>query len=130
MDNRNEVREFLASRRAKVTPKQAGIPHFGGQRRVPGLRRGEVATLAGVSIEYYTRLERGNLGGVSDSVLDAVAKAFQLDEAERGHLFDLARAVGRPTKGPTKQFRARWAAHNLHLHRTGVTPRRSTADFD
>ena len=83
MDNRNEVREFLASRRAKVTPDQAGLPRFGGQRRVPGLRRGEVAMLAGVSSEYYTRLERGNLGGVSDSVLGAVATALQLTEAER-----------------------------------------------
>jgi transcriptional regulator with XRE-family HTH domain len=104
MDNRNEVREFLASRRAKVTPEQAGIPLYGGQRRVPGLRRGEVAALAGVSSEYYTRLERGNLGAVSDSVLDTIANALQLDEAERGHLFDLARVVGRPTrKGPAKQ---------------------------
>jgi hypothetical protein len=97
MDNRNEVREFLASRRAHLTPEQAGVPLVGGQRRVPGLRRGEVAMLAGVSSEYYTRLERGNLGGVSDSVLDAVANALQLDEAERDHLFDLARAAGRPT---------------------------------
>jgi transcriptional regulator with XRE-family HTH domain len=98
MDNRNEVREFLASRRAKVTPDQAGLPRFGGQRRVPGLRRGEVAMLAGVSSEYYTRLERGNLGGVSDSVLGAVATALQLTEAERDHLFDLARPAGGPTK--------------------------------
>jgi hypothetical protein len=76
MDNRNQVREFLTSRRAKVTPEQAGVPPFGGQRRVPGLRRGEIASLAGVSIEYYTRLERGNLGGVSDGVLDAIRTIF------------------------------------------------------
>jgi transcriptional regulator with XRE-family HTH domain len=103
MENRNEVREFLASRRAKVTPEQAGVPLQGGQRRVPGLRRGEVAMLAGVSSEYYTRLERGNLGGVSDTVLDAVANALQLDEAERDHLFDLARTAGRPTRRSPKQ---------------------------
>jgi hypothetical protein len=98
MDNRNEVREFLVSRRARLTPERAGLPVFGGQRRVPGLRRGEVAMLAGVSSEYYTRLERGNLGGASDSVLDAVANALQLGEAERAHLFDLARAAGRPKR--------------------------------
>jgi transcriptional regulator with XRE-family HTH domain len=70
---------------------------------VPGLRRGEVAMLAGVSGEYYTRLELGNLGGVSDTVLDAVANALQLDEAERDHLFDLARIAGRPTRRSPKQ---------------------------
>jgi len=92
MDNRTEVREFLVSRRGNVTPEQAGIVG-GTDRRVPGLRRSEVALLAGVSVEYYTRLERGNLAGVSDSVLEAIAEALQLDEAERGHLFDLARAA-------------------------------------
>ncbi|HEV7824068.1 MAG TPA: helix-turn-helix transcriptional regulator [Mycobacteriales bacterium] len=94
MDNRSEVRDFLASRRAKITPERAGLPMFGGHRRVPGLRREEVALLAGVSVDYYTRLERGNLGGVSDGVLEALARALQLDEAERAHLFDLARAAG------------------------------------
>lgn len=93
MDNRNEIREFLASRRARITPDRAGLPAYGGNRRVPGLRREEVALLAGVSADYYTRLERGNLNGVSDSVLDALAQALQLDEAERAHLFDLARAA-------------------------------------
>jgi transcriptional regulator with XRE-family HTH domain len=93
VDNRVEVREFLISRRARVTPEQAGLPTFGGSRRVKGLRRGEVAQLAGVSVEYYTRLERGNLQGVSESVLDAVARALRLDDAERAHLFDLARAA-------------------------------------
>src|SRR6476619_5653025 len=93
MQNRNEVREFLVSRRAKVTPEQAGLPAYGGHRRVPGLRREEVAVLAGVSIDYYTRLERGNLTGVSDSVLEAVARALLLDEAERSHLFELARTA-------------------------------------
>jgi transcriptional regulator with XRE-family HTH domain len=93
VDNRTDLREFLVSRRAKVTPAQAGLPTYGGHRRVPGLRREEVALLAGVSVEYYTRFERGNAHGVSDSVLEALVRALQLDEAERAHLFDLARAA-------------------------------------
>ncbi|NJC84931.1 helix-turn-helix domain-containing protein [Planosporangium mesophilum] len=92
-DLRSEIREFLASRRARITPEQAGLPVYGGNRRVPGLRRAEVAMIAGVSPDYYVRLERGNLNGVSDSVLEALARALQLDEAERAHLFDLARAA-------------------------------------
>lgn len=94
MDNRSEIREFLTSRRARITPQQAGLPVFGGNRRVAGLRREEVAMLSGVSIDYYTRLERGALGGVSESVLDALADALHLDAAERDHLFDLARNAG------------------------------------
>ncbi|MDH2442615.1 helix-turn-helix transcriptional regulator [Amnibacterium sp. CER49] len=92
MDNRGEVREFLTTRRARVTPEAVGLPG-GGDRRVPGLRRGEVAALAGVSVEYYARLERGNLSGASDAVLDAVATGLGLDDAERAHLFDLARTA-------------------------------------
>src|SRR5437016_307689 len=92
VDSRTEIRDFLTARRAKITPEWAGLPLYGGNRRVTGLRREEVALLAGVSIEYYTRLERGNLSGVSESVLEALARALQLDEAERAHLFDLARA--------------------------------------
>jgi len=88
-----EIREFLVSRRARVTPQQAGLPAYGTNSRVAGLRREEVAMLAGVSVDYYTRLERGNLAGASESVLDALARALQLDEAERAHLFDLARAA-------------------------------------
>ena len=95
VDNRNEIREFLTSRRGRITPEQAGLPAYGGHRRVPGLRREEAAMLAGVSVDYYTRLERGNLNGVSDSVLDALARALHLDDAERAHLFDLARAANR-----------------------------------
>src|SRR4051795_13383024 len=105
MDNRNEVREFLTSRRARLTPEQAGLASYGGSdRRVPGLRREEVALLAGVSVDYYTRFERGNLAGASESVLDALARALQLDEAEREHLFGLARAAEpgpRPRTPPT-----------------------------
>ena len=92
MDHRTEAREFLVSRRAKLTPEQANLP-AGTNRRVPGLRRSEVAALARVSIEYYSKLERGALGGVSAGVLDAVARALQLDDAERAHLFDLAHAA-------------------------------------
>ncbi|HEY0934754.1 MAG TPA: helix-turn-helix transcriptional regulator [Trebonia sp.] len=91
--NRADVRDFLVTRRAKITPQQAGLQFYGGNRRVPGLRREEVAMLAGVSADYYTRLEKGNLSGVSDSVLEAIAAALQLDEAERLHLHDLARTA-------------------------------------
>ena len=94
MDTRDEIRDFLASRRARITPQQAGLPAYGANRRVTGLRREEVAMLAGVSVDYYTRLERGNLAGVSEGVLESLADALRLDEAERLHLFDLARAAG------------------------------------
>jgi transcriptional regulator with XRE-family HTH domain len=94
MDNRAQVREFLISRRERITPAQAGLPAYGGtNRRVKGLRREEVALLAGVSIDYYVRMERGNLAGASDAVLDGITRALQLDEAERAHLFDLARSA-------------------------------------
>jgi transcriptional regulator with XRE-family HTH domain len=92
MDNHAQVREFLTSRRDRISPAQAGLPAYGGNRRVKGLRREEVALLAGVSIDYYVRMERGNLTGASDAVLEGVANALQLDEAERAHLFDLAAA--------------------------------------
>jgi transcriptional regulator with XRE-family HTH domain len=96
VDNRSEIREFLTSRRARISPDEVGIPAY-GDRRVAGLRRGEVAVMAGVSVEYYTRLERGNLRGVSDSVLDAVARALRLDDTERAHLSDLARVANAST---------------------------------
>ncbi len=100
------MREFLSSRRARLTPEQAGLPAYGGNRRVAGLRREEVAMLAGVSIDYYVRLERGNLSGASDGVLDALARALRLDEAEREHLFALARAAT-----PARARRPRVASH-------------------
>jgi transcriptional regulator with XRE-family HTH domain len=109
MDNRAEIREFLTSRRAKITPEQAGMVQF-GQRRVPGLRRSEVAALAGVSVEYYAKLERGSLGGASAGVLDALARALKLDDAERRHLFHLAQAADgttaamRPRRSTSKQW--------------------------
>jgi transcriptional regulator with XRE-family HTH domain len=92
VDIAGDIAEFLTTRRARITPEQAGLPTY-GKRRVPGLRREEVASLAGVSVEYYKRLERGNVSGVSELVLDALARALELDEAERAHLFDLARAA-------------------------------------
>lgn len=94
MDNRSEVRGFLVTRRARISPADVGLPDDGTHRRVPGLRRREVADLSGVSIEYYIRLERGNLTGVSAGVLDAVARALRLTDAERTYLHDLARAQG------------------------------------
>ncbi len=92
MNAADDIAEFLATRRAKITPEQAGLPSY-GKRRVPGLRREEVASLAGVSADYYRRLERGQVSGVSELVLEALARALQLDDAERAHLFDLARAA-------------------------------------
>ena len=76
MDHRQDVQDFLVSRRARVSPEQVGLPSYGGKRRVPGLRREEVAMLAGLSVDYYARLERGNLTGASESVLEAVARAL------------------------------------------------------
>src|SRR5690242_14595340 len=87
MADRTQIREFLTTRRARITPEQAGLPVYGGSRRVAGLRREEVALLAGVSVDYYNKLERGNLSGVSESVLDALSRALQLTEVERDHLY-------------------------------------------
>jgi transcriptional regulator with XRE-family HTH domain len=101
-DVRAQVRDFLATRRNRLTPEQAGMALYGGNRRVPGLRREEVAILAGMSVDYYVRLERGNLSGASDSVLESLAHALQLDEAERAHLYDLARASSTPASRQAK----------------------------
>ncbi|MET7784927.1 helix-turn-helix transcriptional regulator [Streptomyces sp. NPDC005388] len=100
-DNRADIRDFLARRRAQLTPEQVGLP-TSGRRRVPGLRREEVAVLAGVSTEWYTRLEKGHISGVSEDVLDAVARTLQLSEDERTYLFDLARAA-RPSAAPRRR---------------------------
>src|SRR5436190_13876498 len=106
MDTRSEIREFLTSRRGRITPEQVGLTTY-GSRRVPGLRREEVAVLAGVSVPYYTRLERGDMSGASEGVLEALARALQLDDAERAHLLDLARAAQptppRPRRRAAKQ---------------------------
>src|SRR3954451_15786280 len=115
VETRNEIREFLTSRRAKVKAADVGLPDY-GPRRVPGLRREEVAVLAGVSAPYYTRLERGDLAGASDGVLDALARALRLDDAERAHLFDLARAaqpVGRPPRRRPARHRIRPSVQQL-----------------
>ncbi|AKV86493.1 MAG: helix-turn-helix transcriptional regulator [Microbacterium sp.] len=107
MDNRSEVREFLMTRRARVAPESVGIP-AGGNRRVAGLRRSEAAALAGVSVEYYAKLERGAIAGASAAVLDALASALQLDDAERAHLLDLARAAdGIPSSGRSRRRSAK-----------------------
>jgi transcriptional regulator with XRE-family HTH domain len=114
MDNRDEVRDFLTTRRARLTPEQAGVPFFGGKRRVKGLRREEVAMLAGMSTDYYTRLERGNLTGVSHPVLEALARALHLDEAERAHLLNLTDTAN------TSQRAAMGRPARRSAHRTGV----------
>lgn len=108
--HRAEVREFLTSRRARVTPEDVGLP-TGTNRRVKGLRRSEVATLAGVSVEYYTRLERGGIGGASPQVLDSLATALRLDDAERAHLFDLAHAAGPVARRPKRRNSTSWTPH-------------------
>lgn len=116
VDHKAEVREFLTSRRAKLIPADVGLPDA-GQRRVPGLRRGEVATLAGVSIEYYAKLERGQIAGASSSVLEAIANALRLDDTERAHLFDLARtADGIPTSGRSRRRASKPVASRPSLH--------------
>lgn len=107
MNNRSEVREFLTTRRGKVTPEQAGIP-AGSNRRVPGLRRGEVAMLSGVSVEYYSKLERGDLAGVSESVLAAIARTLRLSDAEREHLMLLARAANGPSPLQPRRKKKKW----------------------
>jgi transcriptional regulator with XRE-family HTH domain len=118
VDNRAEIRDFLATRRARLTPQQVGLP-VSTRRRVPGLRREEVAVLAGVSTDWYTRLEKGHISGVSEDVLEAVARALQLDEAERLHLFNLARAARpakrspRPRRQPTVEPRVQWMLDSM-----------------
>jgi transcriptional regulator with XRE-family HTH domain len=102
MDSRNEIRDFLISRRARITPEQAGLPAYGGNRRVSGLRREEVAMLAGVSVDYYIRMERGHARGVSDSVLENLVRALRLDEAERAHLYDLVRTANAGPRAPRR----------------------------
>jgi transcriptional regulator with XRE-family HTH domain len=116
--NRGEIRDFLASRRARITPAQVGLP-AGTRRRVPGLRREEVAVLAGVSTEWYTRLEKGHIGGVSEDVLDAVARALRLDDDERTYLFDLARSSRQESRTPSRRRdvevppRVRWLLDSM-----------------
>ena len=120
MEAKKEIREFLTSRRARVTPEQAGLASY-GSRRVPGLRREEVAVLAGLSVPYYTRLERGDIGGASDSVLEALARALQLDDAERAHLFDLARAAQPTAARPRRRHAKRGIRAETQWTLDGIT---------
>jgi len=118
MDIRDDIREFLTTRRARLTPDQVGLPDFGGRRRVPGLRREEVALVAGVSVEYYVRLERGNAAGVSEAVLEGIGRALQLDDAEQAHLHDLVRAANegarpRRRQGPARPLQVRPGVQHL-----------------
>ncbi|MFE4229543.1 helix-turn-helix transcriptional regulator [Arthrobacter sp. NPDC056886] len=122
MENSQDVREFLMSRRSRITPAKAGLPAYGGTRRVAGLKREEVAMLTGVSTEYYARLERGNLRGVSESVLESLAAALQLDEAERAHLLDLAKAAAPSRALEKRRVRAelRPSVHRILAGMTGT----------
>ena len=101
---RAEIREFLSTRRARITPDQAGLPTYGGdRRRVPGLRREEAALLVGVSPQYYIRLERGDATGVSEGVVEGIAHALRLDDAERAHLLDLFRTASAPARAARRR---------------------------
>jgi transcriptional regulator with XRE-family HTH domain len=119
VDSKSDIRDFLVTRRAKITPERAGLPSF-GKRRVPGLRREEVAALAGVSVDYYNRLERGNLAGVSDSILESIANALQLDEAERIHLYDLARAANPTPRNRRNATKRPMLSPSLHRVLNGM----------
>lgn len=118
MDSHDAISEFLTTRRAKLTPEQVGLPDFGGRRRVPGLRREEVALVAGMSAEYYKRLERGNAAGVSESVIDGVSRALQLDDAEHAHLYDLIRAANAGARPQRRQRPARAPKLTVDMRQT------------
>jgi MmyB-like transcription regulator ligand binding domain/Helix-turn-helix domain len=132
MDARQDIREFLTSRRAKVRPEQTGLPAYGTNRRVAGLRREEVALLAGISVEYYTRLERGNASGASEDVLEGIARALQLDEAERAHLYDLVRVANtaRLTQRRPAQERVRPTVQRILDSMVGVPAYVRTSRLD
>ncbi|MDP9852678.1 helix-turn-helix transcriptional regulator [Corynebacterium lowii] len=103
MNNETNAHNFLISRRSRITPSDVGLPTYGERRRVPGLRREEVAMLAGISADYYGRLERGELRGVSNSVLESLTQALQLNEDEKSHLYNLARSANQePVKARQK----------------------------
>lgn len=118
MADRADIKDFLTTRRARLTPEQAGLPDFGGRRRVPGLRREEVALLAGMSVEYYVRLERGNASGVSGSVLDGISRALQLDDAEHAHLHDLVSAANDGKRPSRRRTRTGYRQISENMQRT------------
>ncbi|MEU1021389.1 helix-turn-helix transcriptional regulator [Streptomyces sp. NPDC005900] len=113
LDGRAELSEFLRTRRARLQPQDVGLPSFGRHRRVPGLRREELAQLAGVSVAYYTRLEQGNGRNVSGEVLDAIARALRLSDAEHAHLTRLAKPKAAKKKRATRQQYLRPALSRL-----------------
>ncbi|WP_434595606.1 helix-turn-helix domain-containing protein [Streptomyces sp. A5-4] len=119
MDQRAELSEFLRSRRARLKPEDVGLPDFGRHRRVPGLRREELAQLAGVSVAYYTRLEQGNGRNVSTEVLDAIARALRLSDAETDHLTHLAKPTPKKRRAARPQ-RLRTAIQQLMDAMEGV----------
>ncbi|MDH6134052.1 transcriptional regulator with XRE-family HTH domain [Kitasatospora sp. MAA4] len=107
MDQRTDLSEFLRSRRARLRPEDVGLSPHGGRRRVPGLRREELAQLAGVSVAYYTRLEQGHGQNVSATVLEAIARALRLTQAEREHLAHLTKPVHRRSRASSRPQRVR-----------------------
>lgn len=113
LDQRTELSEFLRSRRARLRPADVGLPEYGGRRRVPGLRREELAQLAGVSVAYYIRLEQGRGRNVSAAVLDAIGTALRLTPAERDHLTHLVRPVARRVRPAVRPQRVRPALQQL-----------------
>lgn len=113
LDPRAELSEFLRTRRARLKPEDVGLPDFGRHRRVPGLRREELAQLAGVSVAYYTRLEQGNGRNVSAEVLDSIARALRLTDAERSHLTHLAKPKRQKRKPPARTQQVRPALRHL-----------------
>ncbi|MGW0828756.1 helix-turn-helix domain-containing protein [Streptomyces sp. NPDC002845] len=113
LDRRAELSEFLRSRRARLKPEDVGLPDFGRHRRVPGLRREELAQLAGVSVAYYTRLEQGNGRNVSAEVLDAIARALRLTDAEHAHLTHLAKPKQHKKKPTARTQQVRGALRQL-----------------
>ncbi|ARX86074.1 MULTISPECIES: helix-turn-helix domain-containing protein [Streptomyces] len=120
LDPRAELSEFLRTRRARLQPHDVGLPSFGRHRRVPGLRREELAQLAGVSVAYYTRLEQGNGRNVSGEVLDAIARALRLSDAEHAHLTHLARPTAHKKKKATRPQHLRPAVQHLMDAMDGV----------
>lgn len=115
--DRRQLADFLRSRRTRVTPADVGLT-AGTRRRTPGLRREEVAQLAGISVDYYTRLEQARGPHPSGQVLGALARALRLSDDERSHLFHLAGQVPAPPTGPSRDVPAGILALIDRLHDT------------